>query len=256
MAGSGRDGGKRKRRKAGKAPGKSLVKREEPGLAPPRKGRTKKELARFTDDVVDAINLALREGALKNELIADLLVKGCFDNLSTPALDPEAHPTPEYEAVALRAGGVLLLDASQLTRFTRIGALKQRYRDKTWINLDWALKVELLPLAPTKGDADDSQFRRGLAFANRLHVGVRGLRKFVQDERPQLEGMSGPKRGLTISGGTKLVETGVRLGREEERRAFAERVRKVPAEKRRAFMQDLRATVENLKRLIDEIEGG
>jgi hypothetical protein len=51
------------------------------------------------------------------------------------------------------------------------------------------------------------------------------------------------------------VGTGVRLGDDEPRRAFAAKVREAGPERRVEFTRDLEATRRDLARLLQEIEG-
>jgi hypothetical protein len=55
--------------------------------------------------------------------------------------------------------------------------------------------------------------------------------------------------------GENFVGTGVRLGDDEQRRAFAAKVREAEPERRAGFTRDLEATLRNLARLLQEIEG-
>lgn len=71
---------------------------------------------------------------------------------------------------------------------------------------------------------------------------------------PRLPGSSGRPREVTLAASDRVAETGIRLGDEQQRQALAQRIRKVPPARRRELTRDLRATIENLGKLLEEID--
>jgi hypothetical protein len=105
-------------------------------------------------------------------------------------------------------------------------------------------------------DAKDPQLarlHRGIEYAARTGTSLRDVIAWKQAEFPQLAGTRGRPRGLSVAGGQRFLQTGVQLGSERERRAFAGKVKEAPAPLRRAFVKDLEKTIENLRKLRDEV---
>jgi len=230
-----------------------------PGEAVPE--RTGEELRLFVDDVVDFVNLCMRRDGLEHEAAADHLFKKLCRNDPMAALDPAARVSRERAEVAERAWKSLQLDRTDLSRHLRIGALNQLLRSDAWDGLVWTKKVELLPLSgmlvpiegeePAEAERRRAIFHAGVGYANRPNVGRTLLHEWVQNALPPKEG----QRGLTLAAGDRVVETGTRLGDEEERHAFADMVRDAPPERRREIVRGLRKTVENLALLLADLEG-
>lgn len=229
-----------------------------PGKAAPVPGpvaRTQAEWRRFLDDVVDRANRAVKRSGLEHETAADLLFEALFEGDVEAALDPESRPTEAYARVLERAGASLRLDAPDLSRHVRIGALNQLRRDGVWLDMDWSKKVELLPLLAI--DDQRKSFNEGVSFAVGPNVGVRHVREHVQQHVKRLPGSTGRPRNsdeFTLSAGTRFTGTGVLLKSEEHRKAFATRLDKAPPERRRELIRDLRETFEGLRALLDELD--
>ena len=211
---------------------------------------TRDQLAKLTDATIDFVNRELREAGLRHDAIADRLFVELFNGDVMDALDPEKNASQRYRAVQERAGKSLLMDAPALSRHVRIGALNQGLREPAWQNLPFSTKVELLPLLGA--ELDTGRLRKGIAVANRLNVGVRALREWVRENGPETP-RTGRPRGLAFSTGSKVMSTGVKLGDAEARKRFVAQVRRLDAEKQRAFVSDLEETIANLRRLQKEL---
>lgn len=217
--------------------------------------RTELELQRFTDDIVDAVNRALRQAHGIQDAVADLLFKELLNNDVELAFDPKRYLIPEYAAVRAEAGRALRLSRDDFSSCVRIGALNHQLANTAWADLDWSVKEELLPLVVrnAKGTLSFTTLKQGVAYAGRAKVGVSLVRRWVQEKLPQL-GRGGRPRGLTMTGGRRFVDRGIELVDPEQRAAFIERVRKAPEEEREAFVGSLRALTEGLGTLIEELE--
>lgn len=223
----------------------------------PGNPRTEEEIRRFTDDVVDAVNRALRQATGVQDAVADLLFKALLNNDVELAFDPKRYLVPEYAAVRAEAGLSLRLTREDFSISVRIGALNHQLANTAWSDLDWSMKKELLPLVVrnARGKLSFTALKQGAAYAGRANVGVTLVRKWVHQKLPQLGGGRGRPRGLTIVGGRRFVDRGIELVDPEQRAAFIERVRKAPEEEREAFVGSLRALTEGLGTLIEELEG-
>lgn len=221
----------------------------------PGKPRTEEELRRFTDDIVDAVNRALRQARGIQDAVADLLFKELLNNDVELAFDPNRYLVPEYAAVRNEAGTTLRLTREDFSLCVRIGALNHQLASSAWSDLDWSIKRELLPLVVrnARGKLSFSALKQGVAYAGRANVGVTLVRRWVQEKRPQLGGKGRP-RGLTLTGGRKFIDRGIELVDPDQRAAFIERVRQAPEEQREAFVGNLRALTEGLGALIEELE--
>lgn len=215
---------------------------------------TKRELALVIDEVVDTVNAKVRKSGLENEDAADLLFRQVFANESTSALSRRRGMNPAYRALRTRAGRTLKLDRYELREYVIIGALNQRFAATAtgWDSLDWSVKLTLVSLVDPKDEKLD-RLRKGIAFASRSGSTLSVVKAWKYRNYPPNPKKPGRPPGLTVAGGQKFVQTGLRLGNEEERQAFAERVKKAPATTQKAFAKDLEDMIENLKKLQEQL---
>jgi len=211
---------------------------------------TRDQVERLVDDTSDFVRRTISVADASHEAIAERIFKDVFLNSPRLALDSRASP-PGFAELVEREGASLELDTGEVRDYARIAALNHHVRDKLWVGLSWAMKLALLPL--TRNPDSLLDFRDGVLIANQPNLGVRHVRDWVQKAKPQTDETPGPRRGLTLVAGEKVNAAGVRLGDEDERAQFVDRVVAAPEERREKFVSDLEETVKNLQKVLSEI---
>lgn len=213
---------------------------------------TKAEVETALDELVDLTNLTVKRSDLEKNAGADLLFRRLFANESTAALDLARHPSPAYVRMRARAGHSLLLDSDELSIWVRIGALNHRLSTAAWVGLAWSVKEELLALVDP-ADPNLEKLRKGVTAAARGGMTLEDVREWKRVNFPQRAGTGGRPATFTLAAGKRFAATGTRLASQRDRQRFAEVVRAAPVEARRALVNDLRATVDNLGLLLEAI---
>lgn len=221
-------------------------------LARAAKGMTKKELALVVDEVIDTVNANLSKAGHALEDSANLLFRVVMNNDSATALDPKRRANPVYVRLRQRAGHSLRLPADDLREFVIIGALNHRLSTTGWSLLSWSMKRELVSLVTPK-DKQLVALRRGIAFASKPNASLRELREWKRREYPTQPGDRGRPQGFTVSSGRQLLARNARLSTAGERDVLVGRLRKLPPAEQRAFVKELDASIESLRKLREDL---
>lgn len=226
-------------------------------LDPDGKPMTQAQLHRFGDATVDEANSRIRRSGAELDGLCTYLFTACFGMDVESALDLAGRATAQYDLLAGRAGKSLNIKPEDLPEFVRIGALLQLNRSDAYKNLDFTKKLHLLPLSKIvdeDGNRDLTSFLAGIAYANGPNVGSAAVKEWVHNETKRKPGSTGRPRGMTMAAGRTFLKTGVKLGSATQRKSVAKSVNAAPVAARKAFVDDLDATIANLKALRGDID--
>jgi hypothetical protein len=209
-------------------------------------------LSHAIDELEAFINRAMSGTGRQHEKVADRVFGVLYEGDVAAALAVRVGNAPKYDALARRAGSTLLMDTGTLSRVVRIGALNHRLEGGPWGDLNWAQKVELLPLL--RGEQDFELLARGIAFASLPGHGRDAIREWVAGQRRPEGGQNALEREApTPRKARKMLEIGTLLVRVAERRELAVRVRRMAADDRREWMAALERALKSLGRLHEEL---
>ncbi len=209
-------------------------------------------LEHAVDELEAFINRAMTESGRQHEKVADRVFSVLYEGDVAAALAVRLGNAPKYDALARRSGKTLLMDTGTLSRVVRIGALNHRLEDGKWADLNWAQKVELLPLLGHEQDFD--RLGKGIAFASRPGSGRDAIREWVAvQRRPEVDEDEEERKAPTPTKARKMLEIGTLLARVGERRELAVRLRRLDPDDRREWMAALERALKSLGRLHEEL---
>jgi hypothetical protein len=209
-------------------------------------------LERAVDELEAFINRAMTEVGRQHEKIADRVFTVLYEGDVAAALAVRLGNAPKYDALAMRSGKTLLMDAGTLSRSVRIGALNHRLEGGKWSDLNWSQKMELLPLLGSEQDFD--LLARGIAYASKPGTGRNAVREWVAvQRRPEGEEDGDGRKAPTPTKALKMFDIGVQLQRVAERRDLAARVRRMDTADKKEWMAALERVLKSLGRLHEEL---
>ena len=200
----------------------------------------------------DQVNKWVRENDRRIDDIANKLFSGLTDGQPISALDPQATASAAYETMRAMCGETLRISRSLLWRAVRVGAINTHYASGGWHQLGWGMKIELLPLLGS--DVDFRRLDRGIEVAVQPEATTRTVRQWVLEHLPEeSKNPGGRPKMLSAAMTTRLFEAGRRLRKVTDRRAVAERLRKLDPPALKSAIADLQATIKHLTQLHEEL---
>ena len=199
----------------------------------------------------DQVNKLVKESEGRQDAIATKLFTGLTDGRPESVLGPDASPSLAYSAMAEMCGESLRINRAMLSRAVRIGALNAHYRSGPWHQLDWAAKVELLPLLGS--DMNVRRLDSGITAAIKPETSTRDIRQWVAEHLPKGEKADGRPKAISAAAAARIFETGRRLKLVSARRMLAERLRRYEPAAFNAAVSDLKATIKHLPLLQEEL---